>query len=130
MSKNDDSLPLYIKIIEGAKDYLLLGVFKEEVQLPSTTELAKKYGINIATLNKAQAILVNEGYIYKKRGIGMFVKKGATKRLIKERRKTFKEQFVIETFKEAKKLNYTMDELINISREAYKEVYGEETDKF
>lgn len=130
MSKNDDSLPLYIKIIEGAKDYLLLGVFKEEVQLPSTTELAKKYGINIATVNKAQAILVNEGYIYKKRGIGMFVKKGATKRLIKERRKTFKEQFVIETFKEAKKLNYTMDELINISREAYKEVYGEETDKF
>ena len=125
----DESLPLYIRIAEGAKDYLLLGVFQEEVKLPSTTELSKKYRINIATVNKALAILVYEGYVYKKRGIGMFVKKGALNKLIKERRKTFKEQYVEATLKEAKMLNYTIDELREIAKESYKEIYGEETDK-
>ncbi|MCR4879922.1 MAG: GntR family transcriptional regulator [Bacilli bacterium] len=129
MRYEDESLPLYVRIAEGAKEYLLRGMFQEEVKLPSTTELAKQYKINIATVNKAIAILVNEGYVYKKRGIGMFVKKGALNKLIKERRKEFKEKYVYATLYEAKKLNYTIDELIDIARESYKEIYGEPTDK-
>ena len=122
----EDSLPLYIRIAEGAKDYLLLGIFHEEEQLPSTTVLSKKYSINIATINKALTRLVNEGYVYKKRGIGMFVKKGAKNRLIKERRKYFKEKYVQATVQEAKKLNYTFEELKEIATSCFYEVYGDE----
>ena len=124
MDKLLDSLPLYVRIAEGAKDYLLMGIFKEEDRLPSTTTLSKQYNINIATVNKALAILVSEGYVYKKRGIGMFVKKGATNRLIKERRKLFEENYLLPTLKEAFKLRYTKEELMQIGHEAYKEVYG------
>ena len=38
-------------------------------------DLSKEYNINIATVNKAINVLVDEGLVYKKRGIGMFVKK-------------------------------------------------------
>ena len=124
MDKLLDSVPLYIRITEGAKDYLLMGTFKEEERLPSTTYLSKQYGINIATVNKALAILVDEGYVYKKRGIGMFVKKGATNRLIKERRKYFEERYLFPTLKEAFKLRYTKEELMQIGHQVYQEVYG------
>lgn len=130
MSKVSDSLPLYVRIAEGAKEYLLLGVFKEEVQLPSTTVLSKQYGINIATVNKALSLLVDEGLVYKKRGVGMFVKKGATKKLIKERRKTFVENYVNETVMEAKKLQYSFEELREIATKAFYDIYGDEARKY
>ena len=89
MSDLAESLPIYIRIVEGVKDAILNGQLKEESQLPSTTYLSKKYNINIATVNKAINLLVDEGLAYKKRGIGMFVKKGATKALIADRKKDF-----------------------------------------
>lgn len=116
-----ESLPIYVRIVEGVKEALLNGQLKEEGQIPSTTYLSKEYKINIATVNKAINILVDEGLVYKKRGIGMFVKKGALTDLIKERRKTFKDRYVKATLIEAKRLNYTVEELQNIVKEAYEE---------
>lgn len=116
-----ESLPIYVRIVEGVKEALLNGQLKEEGQIPSTTYLSKEYKINIATVNKAINILVDEGLVYKKRGIGMFVKKGAITDLIKERRKTFKDRYVKATLIEAKRLNYTVEELQNIVKEAYEE---------
>ena len=72
-----ESLPIYIRIVQGIKDAILAGEVKENEQLASTTYLSKEYKINIATVNKAINLLVDEGLVYKKRGIGMFVKKGA-----------------------------------------------------
>lgn len=116
-----ESLPIYVRIVEGVKEALLNGQLKEEGQIPSTTYLSKEYKINIATVNKAINILVDEGLVYKKRGIGMFVKKGAITDLIKERRKTFKDRYVKATLIEAKRLNYTVEELQSIVKEAYEE---------
>ena len=121
MSDLAESLPIYIRIIEGIKDAILNGELKEEEQLPSTTYLSKKYKINIATVNKAVNALVDEGLVYKKRGIGMFVKKNATSLLIKERRKTFKDRYVKATLIEAKRLNLTIEELQQIVQEASEE---------
>lgn len=45
--------------------------------MPSTNEFAKLYAINPATAAKGVNILVEEGILYKKRGIGMFVATGA-----------------------------------------------------
>lgn len=59
----------------------------KEEKIPSTTYLSKTY--NIATVNKAINILVDEDLVYKKRGIGMFVKSGTLNKLIGDRRKVF-----------------------------------------
>ena len=121
MSDLAESLPIYIRIVEGVKDAILNGDLKEENQLPSTTYLSKKYNINIATVNKAINILVDESIAYKKRGIGMFVKKGAQKSLINERKKFFKERYVKATLIEAKRLNIGSEELQQIVKEAFEE---------
>ena len=65
----------------------------------------------------------------KKRGIGMFVKKGARARLIKERRKRFKQDFIDATIQEAKSLDYTVEELREIARESYLEHFGVDPNK-
>ena len=122
MSDLLESLPIYIRIVEGIKDAILNNVFKEDEHIPSTTHWSKTYNINIATVNKAINILVDEGLVYKKRGIGMFVKEGALNTLIEERRKVFKDRYIKATLTEAKKLNYTVDDLQEIVKEAFKEM--------
>ena len=121
MGNLQENLPIYIRIVEGVKEAILSGQLKEEGQIASTTYLSKKYNINIATVNKALNVLVDEGLVYKKRGIGMFVKKGATKILVDERRKLFKDNYVKATLIEAKRLNYSVAELQEIVKEAYEE---------
>ena len=122
MASLEENLPIYIRIVQGIKDAILNGQVLEDAQIPSTTYLSKEYKINIATVNKALNCLVDEGLVYKKRGIGMFVKKGAKKQLIEERRKLFKEWYVKATLIEAKRLEFTVEELQEIVQEAYKEI--------
>lgn len=117
-----ESLPIYIRIVQGIKDAILNKELKEESQIASTTYLSKEYKINIATVNKAMNILVDEGLVYKKRGIGMFVKSGALNKLIEERRKVFKERYIVATLKEAKRLNYSEKELQELVKEAFLEM--------
>ena len=117
-----ESLPIYVRIVQGIKDAILNEQIKEESQIASTTYLSKEYKINIATVNKALNILVDEGLVYKKRGIGMFVKKGALNQLIQERRKVFKERYIVATLIEAKRLNYSEEELQELVKEAFEEM--------
>lgn len=124
MANLAESLPIYVRIVEGLKEGILNGDIKEEEQLPSTTYISSQYDINIATVNKAINILVDEGLAYKKRGIGMFVKKGAVKQLIKERRETFKERYIKATIIEARRIHVTPEEI----QEMVKEI-SEEMDK-
>ena len=117
-----ESLPIYVRIVQGIKDAILNKELKEESQIASTTFLSKEYKINIATVNKAMNILVDEGLVYKKRGIGMFVKTGALTKLIEERRKVFKERYIVATLKEAKRLNYSEKELQELVKEDFMEI--------
>lgn len=118
----EENLPIYIRIVEGIKDAILNNDILEEDKLPSTTYLSSTYKINIATVNKAINCLVDEGLAYKKRGIGMFVKKGARKQLVEERRLLFKDRYVKATLIEAKRLDLSIEELQKIVGEAYQEI--------
>ena len=119
MNVMDENVPIFVRISEGIKDYILMGELKEEQQLPSTTQISKQYNVNISTVNKGYNILVGEGIVYKKKGIGMFVCKGAVEKLINDRRGTFKERYIISMLEEAKRLQYTSEELQNMVAEIY-----------
>ena len=116
-----ENVPIYVRIAEGIKDHILMGDLKEGEQVISTTQLSKEYNISIVTVNKGINMLVLEGILFKKRGIGMFVAEGAVERLISERRAVFKEQYVEKLLVEAKRLRYSVDELQQIVREVYEE---------
>lgn len=103
---------IYIQLGEMIETDILRGILLEEERVPSTNELAKLYTINPATAAKGVNLLVDEGILYKKRGIGMFVAEGAKAQIIKKRKDAFFDNYVKGLLEEAKSLGITRDELI------------------
>ncbi len=102
---------IYIQISEMIEDEILRDILLEEEQVPSTTELSKFYKINPATAAKGINLLVDKDILYKKRGIGMFVKAGAKERIQKSRKNCFYENYVKKIIIEAKLIGIDTEEL-------------------
>ncbi len=107
---------IYIQIKEMIETDILRDILLEEERVPSTNELAKLYAINPATAAKGINLLVDEGVLYKKRGIGMFVTAGAKKMIQTKRKKGFFETYVKGMLTEAASLGITKEELIEMIR--------------
>lgn len=105
---------IYIQIKEMIETDILRDILLEEERVPSTNELAKLYAINPATAAKGVNLLVDEGILYKKRGIGMFVAEGAKKTIQKRRREKFFETYIQGMLTEAASLGITKEDLIDM----------------
>lgn len=105
---------IYIQIKEMIENDILRDVLLEEERVPSTNELAKLYAINPATAAKGVNLLVDDGILYKKRGIGMFVTTGAKRKIMEERKKNFYDDYVRSLLAEAESLGITKKELISM----------------
>ena len=99
----DQEKPIFIQIAEGIEDGILTGAFPEESQIPSITEFSVNYKINPATALKGINLLVDEAIVFKKRGVGMFVAKGAVSKLRKKRQDQFYDNYIHRLVEEAKK---------------------------
>lgn len=110
----DSETPIYIQIAEEMEDAILSGAFPEESQVPSTTEISATYRINPATVLKGMALLTDEGVLYKKRGLGMFVRSGAPEQIREKRRRMFYETYIVSLLEEAGKLGIDKEELIRL----------------
>lgn len=108
----DQEKPIFIQIAEGIEDGILTGAFPEESQIPSITEFSVNYKINPATALKGINLLVDENIIFKKRGVGMFVSKGAVKQLKEKRQHQFYNNYVSSLIEEAKRLGISSDDII------------------
>jgi DNA-binding transcriptional regulator YhcF (GntR family) len=108
----DDNRPIFLQIAEGIEDGILTDVFKEGEQIPSITEISVTYQINPATALKGINLLVEEEIIFKKRGVGMFVKSGAVSKLEEKRRNEFFENYVKKMIEEAGKLKISKQEIV------------------
>ncbi len=107
---------IYLQISEMIENDILRDILLEEEKVPSTNELAKFFKINPATAAKGVNLLVDEGILYKKRGIGMFVTQGAKQAVKKKRRDAFCENFVRSLLTEAASLGIGEEELIEMIR--------------
>ncbi|WP_028547280.1 GntR family transcriptional regulator [Paenibacillus sp. UNC451MF] len=112
----DDSRPIFVQIAERIEDDIVEGRLPEESQVPSTNQFAAFYQINPATAAKGVNLLVDQGILYKKRGIGMFVATGARVELLEKRKHQFYEQFVVTMIREAEKLGITKEQLTEMIR--------------
>ena len=112
----DESRPIFVQIAEQIENDIIAGLMAEEAQVPSTNEFAAFYRINPATALKGVNLLVDEGILYKKRGIGMFVAEGAQSRLVTKRRDQFTEEFVRPLVQEAEKLGISRTQLADMIR--------------
>lgn len=110
----DDSRPIFQQIAEQIENDIIAGALSEESQVPSTNEFAAFYRINPATAGKGVNLLVDEGILYKKRGIGMFVAEGSRERLVAKRRELFSAEYVQPLLAEAAKLGITTNQLADM----------------
>lgn len=108
----DDSRPIFMQIAQMIENDIVDGILLEEAQVPSTNEFAAFHRINPATAAKGVNRLVDDGILYKKRGIGMFVAAGSRAVLVGRRREDFYEQFVRPLAREARKLGIDSEQLL------------------
>ncbi|GCD19140.1 MULTISPECIES: GntR family transcriptional regulator [Cellulomonas] len=113
----DGREPLYVQIADQIRQDVLSGALEAEEQVMSTTQYATTFRINPATAAKAFAELVDEGVLYKRRGVGMFVAPGAREKLRAERRDTFFADVVDPVLEQARLLGIDVDEVVARLRE-------------
>jgi DNA-binding transcriptional regulator YhcF (GntR family) len=110
----DNEIPIYIQLAEAIKDDILKDIYEEDMQIISTTELSIHLKINPATAGKGINLLVSEGILYKKRGVGMFVSSGAKRMILEKRKKNFYEDYIISLLNEASKIMISKEDIIKM----------------
>jgi GntR family transcriptional regulator len=84
-----DNQPIYRQLRDRVVAMILEDTLKEGDPLPSVRSVAAEYQINPLTVLKGYQALVDEGLVEKRRGLGMFVKEGARRNLMKNEREQF-----------------------------------------
>ena len=115
----DTQKPLFLSIAQWLEDTILAGIYDEENQVPSITEISVQYNINPATALKGVNMLVESGLLYKKRGMGMFVATGASDKLLARRQQQFFDDFIEPLIREAKRLQIGSEDLQTMIERGY-----------
>lgn len=113
--------PIFLQIADMLKDAILSGAYTEDSQIPSITEFSVAYNINPATALKGVNLLVEEGLLYKKRGLGMFVASGARRQLVAQRKEGFYRDYIQPMIREARHLEIGSVELQQMTERGMKE---------
>ena len=114
----DDGTPIFAQIAERLAEQIADGTLAEGERAPSSNELAAFYRINPATAAKGINVLIDDGLLEKRRGVGMFVAAGARDRLLDVRRRRFAERFVQPMVSEASRLGIDATALLALVRES------------
>ena len=113
----DDRSPIYQQIADKIKKDILYGDLTADEQVMSTNQYASFYRINPATAAKAFQQLTDDGYLYKRRGIGMFVSPDAQEKLRATRRERFFSDVVRPMVAEARAVGIDLQEIIHHLKE-------------
>lgn len=114
MASFDDSQPIFQQIAQMIEDDILNGTYQEGDQIISMAQFASTFQVNPATAVKGVALLVNDGILYKKRGLGMFVTTEAKQIILDKRRDRFYNDLVLKLLDEAEKLDLTTEDVISM----------------
>ena len=85
----NDSQPIYRQLRDRVVAMILDGVLKEGDPLPSVRMVAAEYRVNPLTVLKSYQDLVDQNLVEKRRGLGMFVRDGASQLLLAGERQKF-----------------------------------------
>jgi GntR family transcriptional regulator len=88
----NDKEPIYRQLHDRLVELILEGVFAPGDTLPSIREISSEHRINHITVAKALQMLVDEGLVEKRRGLGMFVREGVVRDLASIERQRFLEE--------------------------------------
>lgn len=104
--------PLFQQVANELEKAIFANIYAAGQQVPSTTEIANSYQINPATILKGINLLVDEGIVEKRRGIGVFVTSNAHDIIRQKRKHNFMSKQLSQFIARAKALDLSKDELI------------------
>jgi DNA-binding transcriptional regulator YhcF (GntR family) len=117
----DDKHPIFQQAADIIEDDILKGTFQENDQILSVAQFSQLFQINPATVVKGISLLVNEGILYKKRGLGMYVAADARQKILVKRKERFSKELLLELVKEADKLTLSTEEIMSMIKQLRKE---------
>jgi DNA-binding transcriptional regulator YhcF (GntR family) len=117
----DERSPIYRQIADQISAGVLSGALSADEQVMSTNQYASFYRINPATAAKAFQLLVDEGILYKRRGLGLFVAPKARATLQDRHRERFYPDVIDPMLQEAEAIGISRDEIINYIAQAPRE---------
>lgn len=100
------------------RDILRDILLEEELGIRAPMSWRSCMPINPASAAKGINLLVEEGILYKKRGIGMFVAEGAKAAIMKKRKEHFFDDYIKGLLSEAASLGISRKELIEMIADA------------
>ena len=81
--------PIYRQLKEKIEFMIIDGSIREGAAVPSVRQVATDERINPLTVSRAYQLLVDEGILEARRGLGMFVTRGAANSALMQARNTF-----------------------------------------
>ena len=112
-------LPIYEQLVESVKVQVLTGVLQADDPLPSVRQLSGQLGINPNTVQKAYALLEQQGIIYAVPGKGNFISPD-TDTLRQQQAQTLQKEF-INLAQQLRELGLTLDEVQSMTAQAFRE---------
>ena len=117
----DQKTPIYQQLAESIRLDILSGALQEENAIPSIRQISKEYSLNPQTVLNATQLLIQEGLLEKRRGLGMFVKTDAPKQLNRIASDRFKNETILALVEEAQLLSISRKDLIDLIQKNYGE---------
>lgn len=117
----DDKQPIFQQVADIIEDDILNGTYQVDEQILSVAQFSQLFQVNPATVVKGFGLLVNEGILYKKRGLGMYVGVDAKQKILNKRRELFSKELLSNLLNEADKLGLSNAEIINMIKQLRKE---------
>ena len=108
---NNNAIPIYLQLAERLCDEIVRGRYAENERIPSVRDLAVTYELNNLTVLHTFDELERQGLIYKRRGEGFFVKEGAVKVIVKQRKERFYNELLPQFFSYMETLGIPIDEV-------------------
>ncbi len=109
----NDNQPIYRQLHDRIVAMILDGVLKEGDPIPSVRNVAAEYRVNPLTVLKSYQQLVDEELVESRRGLGMFVRTGARKLLLRTERQRFLAEEWPRIYQTIQRLGLTAKELLH-----------------
>ena len=115
----NEETPLYLQLRKHIEELILERKLAEDASIPSIRIMARDYNLNPVTVGNALVSLVDEGVLYKKRGVGIFVAPKARELIINNRGADFVQSTLEPALRKARQLDLPKEEIFKLTNAIY-----------
>lgn len=119
----NNSIPIYIQVIDKIKQDLVTKKLKPGDKMPSTRDFAQEIGLNFNTVARVYKELEMENIVYTKRGLGTFITDSTD--IIENIRSEMARNLLDNFIDGMLKIGYSHDDIINLIENNKRGEYNE-----